>query len=114
VTKTFGNLVEVNYLWHNGTAMDTTTPWGSVCARGTITPTMNSGSGAGDDWSCTITDTRTTDGIAPIQVDVEVKANGCFEVQAPPAAVGPLNGTDKQGRAYLNPLYAFDGCLGAY
>jgi ABC-2 type transport system permease protein len=112
VTATFGNLVTVNYLWHNGTTPDTTTPWSSVCARGVITPSANSGSGAGDDWSCLITDTRTTDGISPIQVDVEVRANGCYAVQAPPAAVGALHGISTKGQAYLNPLYAFDGCLG--
>lgn len=112
VTHTFGSLVTVNYRWHNGTAPDTTTPWSTVCARGTITPTENAGSGAGDDWGCLITDTRTTDGISPIQVDVDVKANGCYAVQAPPAAVGALHGVDKQGHGYLNPLYAFDGCLG--
>lgn len=112
VTKTFGNLVEVNYQWHNDTETAAATPWSSVCARGTISPTVNKGSGAGDDWSCLITDTRAADGISPIQVDLEVKADGCYEVQAPPAAVGPLQGTDIHGRSYTNPLYAFDGCLG--
>jgi len=112
VNTTFTRLVQVNYLWHNGERADTSTPWSTVCALGTITPTANAGSGAGEGWSCLITDTRTTDGISPIQVDLEVRANGCYTVQAPPAAVGALHGTDKQGRSYLNPLYAFDGCLG--
>ncbi|GAA4155664.1 ABC transporter permease [Gryllotalpicola daejeonensis] len=112
VNTTFSNLVQVNYLWHNGRPADTTTPWSTICSVGTITPTANKGSGAGEGWSCLITDTRTTDGISPIQVDLEVRANGCYTVQAPPAAVGALHGTDPKGRSYLNPLYAFDGCLG--
>jgi ABC-2 type transport system permease protein len=112
VSTTFGNLVSVNYLWHNGHPADTTVKWSTVCARGTITPTVNAGSGAGDDWGCVITDTRTSDGISPIQVDLEVRANGCYTVQAPPAAVGALHGRDTKDRPYLNPLYAFDGCLG--
>lgn len=112
VNTTFGNLVKVNYLWHNGKAADTETPWSTICSVGGITPTADTGSGAGEGWSCLITDTRPSDGISPIQVDLEVRANGCYTVQAPPAAVGALHGTDPKGRSYLNPLYAFDGCLG--
>ncbi|MCL2514520.1 MAG: ABC transporter permease [Microbacteriaceae bacterium] len=113
VTTTFANLVAVNYLWHNdGKAADTTVPWHSVCARGVITPSTDVGSGAGEDWSCLITDTRASDGISAIQVEVALRANGCYEVQSPAAAVGPLQGTSVSGRSYLNPLFAFDGCLG--
>jgi ABC-2 type transport system permease protein len=41
-----------------------------------------------------------------------LKATGCYKVQFPPGAVGPLHVTDDHERTFRNPLFAFDGCLG--
>ncbi|WP_189934599.1 hypothetical protein [Streptomyces sulfonofaciens] len=41
-----------------------------------------------------------------------LQANGCYDVQSPPGAVGALRVTDESGRLFTSPLYAFDGCLG--
>ena len=109
VAATFGNLVEVRYHWQTGAKPDTTIPWHATCNRGAGTKTST---GAGDDWACTVTDLRAADGVGASVLDVTLKTNGCYEVQAPPGAVGALYVNDDQGRAFINPLYAFDGCFG--
>ena len=109
VAATFGNLAEVRYHWLTGAKADTTIPWHATCNRGA--GTRNS-AGAGDDWACTVTDLRASDGAAASVLDVTLKANGCYEVQSLPGAVGALYVNDDQGRAFINPLYAFDGCFG--
>jgi ABC-2 type transport system permease protein len=114
VATTFGHLVEVQYQWQTGAQADPTIPWHAVCNRGgtPIGATVPNSRGAGDDWSCAISDQRASDGIGTNVLDVNLKANGCYEVQSPPGAVGPLYITNPRGRTFLNPLFAFDGCLG--
>lgn len=114
LAATFGHLAEVRYLWQSGSVPDTSIPWQANCTRGgtPTTTTTSTDRGAGDDWSCTVVDTRPEDGGGPTTLDVTLKANGCYQVQSPPGAVGTLYVNDNKGRPFLNPLYAFDGCLG--
>jgi ABC-2 type transport system permease protein len=109
VAATFGNLAEVRYQWQTGARADTTIPWQATCNRGAGT---DKSAGAGDDWACTVTDLRASDGAGASVLDVTLKTNGCYEVQSPPGAVGALYVNDDNGRAFINPLYAFDGCIG--
>ena len=109
LAKTFGNLTDVRYHWQTGQKADTTIPWHAVCNRGAGT---QKSTGAGDDWACTVTDLRAADGVGANVLDVTLRANGCYEVQSPPGAVGALYVNDNQGKPFINPLYAFDGCLG--
>jgi ABC-2 type transport system permease protein len=109
VAATFGNLVEVRYHWQSGAQADTTIPWHATCTRGAGT---RNNAGAGDDWACVVTDLRASDGVGANVLDVTLKANGCYEVQSPPGAVGALYVNDDQGRTFINPVYAFDGCFG--
>ena len=114
IATTFGHLVEVRYQWQSGATADNTIPWQATCTRGG-TPAGAStpdSSGAGDDWTCTIVDLRASDGVGSNVLDVTVKANGCYDVQSPPGAVGALYVNDDKGKPFLNPLYTFDGCLG--
>lgn len=109
VATTFNNLTEVRYHWQSGGRADTTIPWHATCNRGAGT---RKNKGAGDDWACTVTDLRASDGVGSNVLDVTLKANGCYEVQSPPGAVGALYVNDDRGKAFINPLYAFDGCFG--
>jgi ABC-2 type transport system permease protein len=114
IATTFGNLVEVRYHWQSDAAADTTIPWQATCNRGgtPVGSSPTNSSGAGDDWSCTVVDLRASDGVGSNVLDVTVKANGCYTVQSPPGAVGALYVNDDKGKPFLNPIYAFDGCLG--
>jgi ABC-2 type transport system permease protein len=114
IASTFGHLAEVRYQWQAGAQPDSSIPWRAVCNRGgtAITSTSGSGKGAGDDWACIITDQRASDGAGPTTLDVTLEANGCYQVQSPPGAVGALYITNQHGKTFINPLYAFDGCLG--
>jgi ABC-2 type transport system permease protein len=109
IAATFGNLDQVRYHWQTGGPADTSIPWHATCNRGAGT---GYSAGAGDDWACTVTDLRASDGAGATVLDVTLNANGCYQVQAPSGAVGALYVNDDQGRAFINPLYAFDGCLG--
>jgi ABC-2 type transport system permease protein len=121
VAQTFGNLSEVRYHWQTGSAADTTIPWIAACDRGGVaaavggTP-LSAGNahsrGAGDDWQCIVTDTRAADGVVPTTLDVSLKANGCYTAESPPGAVGALYVASNNGKVFINPLYAFDGCFG--
>ena len=121
MAQTFGNLTNVYYLWRTGRPGDTTIPWHAACDRGGVagstggTP-VSSGSanakGAGDDWECIITDLRASDGLGATTLDVNLKANGCYEAQSPPGSVGALYVNDDKGKSFINPLFAFDGCFG--
>lgn len=114
IATTFGHLAEVRYQWQTGAQADPTIPWHAVCNRGgtPIGTTVADSTGAGDDWSCTISDLRAADGVGTNALDVNLKSNGCYAVQSPPGAVGPLYVTDDRGHIFLNPLFAFNGCLG--
>jgi ABC-2 type transport system permease protein len=114
LAATFGNLAEVRYQWQTGAKADTNIPWQANCTRGG-TPTIatpSTATGAGDDWACTVVDTRASDGAGASVLDVTFKANGCYQVQSPPGAVGTLYVNNDKGRPFINPLFAFDGCLG--
>lgn len=113
VAATFGHLVELRYRWQAAAAPDTTIPWRAVCNRGgtAVGATVPSSSGAGDDWACTISDLRASDGLGTNTLDVTLKSNGCYEVQSPPGAVGAQYVINNRGTSFRNPLFAFDGCL---
>jgi ABC-2 type transport system permease protein len=110
VAATFGNLAEVRYQWQTGAKADTSIPWRATCSRGGNI--NNKSAGAGDDWACTVVDLRPSDGAGASVLDVTLKANGCYDVQSPPGAVGALFGNDDKGKSFMNPLFAFDGCFG--
>jgi ABC-2 type transport system permease protein len=88
LATTFGNLAEVRYQWQTGAKADTNIPWHATCTRGGTAAgvTPSTATGAGDDWACTIVDTRASDGAGPTVLDVTLKANGCYQVQSPPGA----------------------------
>lgn len=69
--------------------------------------------GPGDDWRCLVTFTP-TGVVAPQQVfyEVTLKPEGCWTADGPPAVVGDATVTDVDGVRRVNPVYAFDGCLG--
>jgi ABC-2 type transport system permease protein len=115
LAQTFGNLTQVSYTWRTGNQADTATPWHAVCARGLAQVGLTSPHGAkgpGDDWACVITDLRAADGIGANTLDVTFRANGCYTAASPPGAVGALYITNNHGKQIINPLFAFDGCLG--
>jgi ABC-2 type transport system permease protein len=121
IATAFGNLAEVRYQWQTGAKADTTIPWQATCDRGGVAGAANgtpasvgsaNSKGAGDDWECIVIDTRASDGAGPTTLDVTLKANGCYEAQSPPGAVGALYVDDEHGKSFINPLYAFDGCFG--
>ena len=77
----------------------------AACAR-----TGPDSTGPGEDWACTVqyTDTGTTF----TQVfELQVKADGCWRAEAPPAAQPALRVDPVTGRSRTNPLAEFDGCL---
>jgi ABC-2 type transport system permease protein len=121
MAATFGNLAEVRYTWQTGDKADTPIPWRAACDRGGVAGAAQgtpqsvgdaSSKGPGDDWECIVTDTRVADGAAPTTLDVTVRATGCYEAESPPGAVGALYINSTKGKSFINPLYAFDGCLG--
>jgi ABC-2 type transport system permease protein len=121
VASTFGNLNEVAYQWQSAGKIGTTTSWAAQCDRGGVAEASDtapsaadtaSSRGPGNDWSCIIRDRRASDHFAVTTVDVELEADGCYRVQAQPGVFGGLYLYDINGRRYINPLYAFDGCLG--
>lgn len=121
MAQTFGNLTGVYYLWKTGQPGDSSIPWHAACDRGGVagstggTPTSSGSAnakGAGDDWECIITDLRASDGLGATTLDVNLKANGCYEAQSPPGSVGALYVNNDKGKPFINPLFAFDGCFG--
>jgi ABC-2 type transport system permease protein len=112
IATTFANLAVIHAQWQTGTG-GTAPHIRAVCTRGAGYLGANAlkGQGQGDDWSCTMTDTRTSDAEQPVVLDVTSKANGCYEAEAG-SSLGALLITSWQGQTFINPLYAFDGCLG--
>jgi ABC-2 type transport system permease protein len=108
IAPAFGRLAAVRYQWQTGTPGDTTAPMSATCNRGAGTQKSR---GPGDDWSCTVVDTRVADGAAPIVLDVALKSNGCYTAEAG-SALGALLINNWQGKPFINPVYAFDGCFG--
>jgi ABC-2 type transport system permease protein len=108
IAPTFGRLAVVHAQWQTGAPAGTAPPMSAACTRGA--GAQNS-QGPGDDWSCTVVDTRAADGEAAVILDVTLKANGCYTAEAG-SALGALLITSWQGKTFINPLYAFDGCFG--
>jgi ABC-2 type transport system permease protein len=104
----FSNLSAVRYEWQTGTPGQANVPMTANCNRGSGT---GQDSGAGDDWSCIIVDSRASDGAQPVTFDVTLKADGCYTAAAG-LAYGPLLINNERGQAFINPVYAFDGCFG--
>src|SRR5262249_20548256 len=110
ITPTFERLVALQYRWRThqdprNAAVDVRTS----CRRSAGRPSR----GPGDDWACVVHVVRPRVNAAGIGLEVTVRANGCYSAQAPPAIVGPQLLHDRFGATFVNPLYVFDGCLGA-
>jgi ABC-2 type transport system permease protein len=108
IGPTFARLSAVRYEWQTGTPGEANVPMTATCNRGDGT---QQSSGAGDDWACIVVDSNPADDGQPVTFDVTLKPNGCYSAEAG-SAFGPLLLTDQRGRAFINPVYAFDGCFG--
>ena len=108
IAPTFASLSAVRYEWQTGTPGEANVPMAATCNRGAGT---QKGSGAGDDWSCSIVDTRASDGAQPVTYDVTLKPDGCYTAETG-MTLGALLVDNKQGKPFINPVYAFDGCFG--
>lgn len=109
IGSTFSRLSAVRYQWQTGAPGQVTPPMPASCNRGAGTQRS---SGAGDDWSCVIevTDSSAGGGQA-VTFDVTLKPDGCYTAEAG-SSFGALLVTNQQGRPFINPVYAFDGCFG--
>jgi hypothetical protein len=56
-------------------------------------------------------DTRAADGAQPVTYDVTLKPDGCYTAETG-MTLGALLVGNKQGKPFINPVYAFDGCFG--
>jgi hypothetical protein len=108
IAPTFANLSAVRYQWQTGTPGEANEPMAATCNRGAGT---DKSTGAGDDWSCIIVDTRASDGAQPVTYDVALKANGCYTAETG-MTLGALLVNNERGKPFINPVYAFDGCFG--
>jgi ABC-2 type transport system permease protein len=105
----YAHLSVVHYEWQTGTPGQINAPFTASCDRGSGSEQSQ---GAGDDWSCIVSDPRPADGVTPVTLDVTLKANGCYTASAG-SDLGPLVLTNYQSREFINPMYEFDGCVGA-
>jgi len=66
--------------------------------------------GPGEDWTCTVVyvDTRTS---FTQTFELQVKPDGCWRAEAPPAAQPAVRTDPLTGVTRTNPLAEFDGCL---
>lgn len=80
----------------------------ATCGRGGV---PSGGSGAGDDWTCTVVYPFGDGHLQPITYDVTVSPTGCYSADGPSAVVGRAQLTTTAGRTVVNPLFAVDGCL---
>lgn len=108
IGPTFARLSAVRYLWQTGTPGEANVTMTATCNRGDGT---QKSSGAGDDWACVVVDSNPADDGQPVTFDVALKPNGCYTAEAG-SAFGPLLINNEQGKAFINPVYAFDGCFG--
>jgi ABC-2 type transport system permease protein len=108
IGPTFARLSAVRYEWQTGTPGEANVPMTATCNRGDGT---QKSSGAGDDWACIVVDSNPADGAQPVTFDVTLKPNGCYTAEAG-AAFGALLVANAQGKPFINPVYAFDGCFG--
>ena len=110
ITPTFERLVVLQYRWRtdrdpgNATLHAITT-----CRRGGGSRPAR---GAGDDWTCVVKLVSPELTAKSMTLDLTVRPNGCYTAQAPPSIIGPLVLRDARGKAFVNPLFAFDGCFG--
>jgi ABC-2 type transport system permease protein len=109
VSATFERLVSVQYRWrrHQNPPSNVGVRVGTSCHRA-----GGKRNGPGDDWACAVQILSPSVSNAFVNLDVTVRANGCYSAQAPPAIVGPLLMQDVSGHTFTNPLFAFDGCFG--
>lgn len=108
IAPTFANLSAVRYEWQTGTPGEANVPMAAQCDRGAGT---EQSTGAGDDWSCVIVDARASDGAQPVTYDVTLKPDGCYTAETG-MTLGALLVNNARGKPFINPVYAFDGCLG--
>jgi ABC-2 type transport system permease protein len=66
--------------------------------------------GAGDDWVCQLL-LQLSGPTSLYTYELDVKANGCYVADGPPALIGGRTLTTASGRNVTNPLFAFDGCF---
>jgi hypothetical protein len=66
--------------------------------------------GAGDDWVCQLL-LQLSGPTSLYTYELNVKANGCYVADGPPALIGGRTLTTAGGRNVTNPLFAFDGCF---
>lgn len=108
IGRTFANLSAVRYEWQTGQPGQANVAMTATCNRGDGTQRS---SGAGDDWACIIVESDPAYGAQPVSFDVTLKPDGCYSADAG-AAYGALLIPGEHGRAFINPVYAFDGCFG--
>lgn len=82
--------------------------WVAQCARG---GPSQPDSGAGEDWLCSLAPAGVVTG-APLSVEVLLTPAGCYRAHGTEAVLGPPRLTRLDGTVVVNPLLAFDGCLG--
>lgn len=68
--------------------------------------------GPGDDWRCLVSTTPGGGPVVQVLYEVTLTPEGCYRADGPPAVVGDAQVVDVDGRRRINPVYAFDGCLG--
>jgi ABC-2 type transport system permease protein len=107
ITPTFQRLVELQYRWRTGQAPQRAVRVLTACRRG---GGARAPRGPGDDWACAVV-VHGARG-AWLNLEVTLRANGCYTAQAPPTIIGQQVLRNAKGRAFLNPAYAFDGCFG--
>jgi len=108
IGPTFARLSAVRYAWQTGTPGEASVPMTATCNRGDGT---QQSSGPGDDWACIVVESNPSYGDQPVTFDVTLKPNGCYSAEAG-AAFGALLINNEQGKPFINPVYAFDGCFG--
>lgn len=66
--------------------------------------------GPGEDWSCTA---EVLDGGTPVpqSFEVQLKADGCWKAEGPPATQPAQLVDPRTGAGTTNPLAEFDGCV---
>jgi hypothetical protein len=111
VAPTFANLYVLQQSLRGRKGAAATLNSKADCARGDAS---TADSGAGNDWTCTVTWFNTGPNIAvTAQYQVHVQTNGCYTADGDGPA--DLNGqqliTAADGATVTNPLWEFDGCF---
>ena len=109
IAPTFDNLVVLQYRRRTHSDQSTELHTRATCGRSGVTGTSR---GPGEDWTCSLRVLRPQVSGAAVNLDVSVHANGCYTAQAPASLVGQQRLRDVNGSSFVNPVYAFEGCLG--